>query len=126
MQDHIRRLKAVGLLLIAGLLVMAATTSASERRLELVATTGMIADTLRQVGGDRVSVQGLMGSGTDPHGYRQTRSDIKAMAKADAVFWNGLNLEAQLKSFLFRLASRTEVYAVAEAVPRSRRRQDEE
>lgn len=126
MQSDSRRLRAIALPLIAALLVMAGAAGAGERRLEVVATTGMIADTLREVGGERVSVQSLMGSGTDPHSYRQTRSDVKAMAKADAVFWNGLNLEAQLKSFLFRLASRTPVYAVAEAVPPSRRLRDEE
>ncbi|MGM0783977.1 MAG: metal ABC transporter solute-binding protein, Zn/Mn family [Pseudomonadota bacterium] len=93
--------------------------------LQVVATTGMIADVLRQVGGDAVSVSGLMGPGVDPHLYRQTRSDVRAMTKADAVFWNGLYLEAQLEEFLERLAARRPVYAVGEAVPEGERLADE-
>ncbi|MDY7115200.1 zinc ABC transporter substrate-binding protein [Halomonas sp. SSL-5] len=86
--------------------------------LRLVATTGMIADIVREVGGDRVEVQGLMGPGVDPHLYRQTRSDVVAMTRADAVFWNGLNLEVQLAELLERLGRRSPVFAVAETVPR--------
>lgn len=99
---------------------------AEEEPLRVVATTGMIADTLRQVGGEAVAVQGLMGPGVDPHLYRQTRSDVRAMTEADAVFWNGLYLEAQLEEFLERLASRRPVYAVGEAVPVEERLADEE
>ncbi|MFC3282961.1 metal ABC transporter solute-binding protein, Zn/Mn family [Litchfieldella rifensis] len=95
-------------------------------RLRLVATTGMISDTLRQVGGEHIEVQGLMGPGVDPHLYRQTRSDISAMTQADAVFWNGLYLEAQLEEFLERLAQRKPVFAVGEAVPEAQLLADEE
>ena len=89
----------------------------AQDRLDLVATTGMIADAVRQVGGDAVAVRGLMGSGVDPHTYRQTRSDIVAMTRADAVFWHGLYLEAQLEEFLGQLAANTKVFPLAESVP---------
>ncbi len=39
-------------------------------KLDIVATTGMIADAVRQVRGERVNVEGLMGPGVDPHLYR--------------------------------------------------------
>jgi manganese/zinc/iron transport system substrate-binding protein len=94
-------------------------------RLQLVATTGMIADTLREVGGEHVEVNGLMGPGADPHLYRQTRNDVMAMTRADAVFWNGLFLEAQLEEFLERLAARQPVFALGEAVPVEKRLADE-
>ena len=89
--------------------------------LAVVATTGMIADTVRRVGGDLVEVQALMGPGVDPHAYRQTRTDILAMAKADLVLWNGLFLEAQMEDVLGDIAKRTSVVAVAEAVPAAAR-----
>ncbi|MGB1034058.1 MAG: metal ABC transporter solute-binding protein, Zn/Mn family [Primorskyibacter sp.] len=85
--------------------------------LSAVATTGMIADALRVIGGDAVTAQALMGSGIDPHAYRQTRSDIVALTRADVVFWNGLYLEAQMEAFLVRLQRRGSVIAVAEALP---------
>lgn len=84
--------------------------------LSVVATTGMIADTAIRVGGDLVKVRALMGPGVDPHAYRQTRTDIVAMAKADLVLWNGLFLEAQMEEVLHDISRRTAVTAVAEAV----------
>jgi manganese/zinc/iron transport system substrate-binding protein len=81
----------------------------------VVATTGMIADAARRIGG--VEVQALMGPGLDPHSYRQTRSDIAALARADLVLWHGLGLEAQMQDFLMELAAKTPVVAVADEVP---------
>lgn len=87
-------------------------------RLKVVATTGMIADAARQIGGDLVEVRALMGPGVDPHAYRQTRTDIVAMTGADLVLWHGLYLEAQMEEFLRELGKRRKVVAVAEALPR--------
>lgn len=84
----------------------------------VVATTGMIADTARRIGA--VEVQALMGPGLDPHSYRQTRSDIAALARADLVLWHGLNLEAQMQGFLEELSAKTRVVAVADALPTDR------
>ena len=86
--------------------------------LSVVATTGMIADAAREVGGDAVTVKALMGPGVDPHSYRQTRSDIVAMTRADAVLWHGLYLEAQMEEFFHTLARQRQVFAVAEALPK--------
>ncbi|MEO0863591.1 MAG: zinc ABC transporter substrate-binding protein [Pseudomonadota bacterium] len=101
---------------LAGLAALGATPALARSRLSLVATTGMIADLVRQIGGDAVSVQGLMAAGVDPHGYRQTRSDIVAMTRADAVFWHGLYLEAQMEEFFADLGRKRPVHAVAETV----------
>jgi len=94
-----------------------ALPATAQDRLGVVATTGMIADAARQVGGDLVEVTALMGPGVDPHSYRQTRTDIVAAARADLVLWNGLYLEAQLEEFLLELGETRAVVPVAEAVP---------
>ncbi|MDR9394054.1 metal ABC transporter solute-binding protein, Zn/Mn family [Roseovarius sp. SYSU LYC5161] len=90
---------------------------AGATRLDVVASTGMIADAVRSVGGDAVTVTALMGPGVDPHSYRQTRSDIVALTRSDLVLWHGLYLEAQLEEFLRKLAKRKHVVAVGESVP---------
>lgn len=95
-----------------------ATAVQAQEPLTIVATTGMIADTAVQVGGDLVQVQALMGPGVDPHGYRQTRSDIVATARADLVLWHGLYLEAQMEEFLQELAETNTVIPVADALSR--------
>lgn len=84
----------------------------------IVATTGMIADMARRVSGG--PVQALLGPGLDPHSYRQTRSDIAALAQADLVLWHGLYLEAQMEEFLLDLGARKPVVAVGETVPKDR------
>lgn len=91
----------------------------AQERLTVVATTGMIADAARQVGGDLVDVTALMGPGVDPHAYRQTRTDIVATAQADLVLWNGLYLEAQMEEFLLELSETKPVVAVAETIPQN-------
>ena len=93
---------------------------AHAKPLNVVATTSMIADAARQVAGDRAEVTALMGPGVDPHSYRQTRSDIAALARADLVLWHGLYLEAQLEEFFLDLGKRRNVVAVGEAVAREK------
>ena len=107
-------LVAVTLLLSGGVPALSAAP------LSVVATTGMIADAARAVGGYAVTVTALMGPGVDPHSYRQTRSDIVAMTKADLVLWHGLYLEAQMEDFFADLAKKRRVVAVADAVDTSR------
>lgn len=102
---------------IALLLGLSSAIHAQER-LQIVTTTGMIADAARQVGGDLVEVRALMGAGVDPHGYRQTRSDIVAMTRADLVLWHGLFLEAQMEEFFADLGRSRKVVAVADDLPR--------
>lgn len=74
----------------------------SGRTVKIVATTGMIGDAAVNVGGDRVEVETLMGSGTDPHLYKATENDVVAIGEADIVLFNGLHLEAAMGEVLER------------------------
>lgn len=86
-----------------------------------VATTGMVADLVRGVGGDRVKVHQLMGPGVDPHQYRPKAGDASRLAKADAIFYNGLNLEARMGELFERLSKRgARVFAVTDSIPKAR------
>ena len=96
-----------------------ARAEAAPEPIRVVATTSMIADAARQVGGSLVKVTALMGPGVDPHAYRQTRTDIVALARADLVLWHGLYLEAQMEAFLRGLSKRRKVVAVGEALNKS-------
>ena len=104
-----------------GAAVLPRSAMASGAAVKVVATTGMIADTTRAIGGDLVEVKALMGPGVDPHAYRQTRTDILAMSRADLILWNGLYLEAQMEEVLGDLSARVPVRAVAEVVPEGTR-----
>ena len=113
--NSVRRAFLTGLAAMG--LAFTASGAAAEERLSVVATTGMIADATEAVGGNLVDVRALMGAGVDPHAYRQTRTDIVAMANADLVLWNGLYLEAQMEEFLLGLGQEKPVIPLAEAVP---------
>lgn len=97
--------------------VLPGLARADDAPLAVVATTGMIADAARAIGGKHVTVRALMGPGVDPHAYRQTRTDILALTRADLVLAHGLYLEAQMADFLRDLARRRRVVRVGEAVP---------
>ena len=112
-----RRHTLLGLGAVAAL-ASATPGLAAEGKLTVVATTGMIADAARQIGGAEVAVTALMGAGVDPHAYRQTRTDIAAMTRADLVLWHGLYLEAQMEDFFHSLARKRVVVPVAEAMPK--------
>lgn len=61
--------------------------------LRVVTTTEILADLVRQVGGDRVHVDSIVPSGGDPHSYEPTPADADAVSRADVTFTNHLLLE---------------------------------
>lgn len=94
--------------------------AAAGGKLNITATTGMIADVVREVGGEHVNVTGLMGPGTDPHLYKASQGDIRRLDSAQIVFYNGLHLEGTMAEMMEKLADRKPTVAVAEAIPEDR------
>ncbi|WKZ50961.1 MAG: metal ABC transporter substrate-binding protein [Anaerolineales bacterium] len=68
--------------------------------LSVVATTSLIGDAARQVGGPRVTVRVLLPIGADPHAYDPRPQDVAALANAQIVLVNGFDLEATLQPLL--------------------------
>lgn len=83
----------------------------------VVATVGMITDIVREVAGDKASVEGIIGEGIDPHLYKANSSDVKALQSAEVIFYNGLMLEGKMADVLVRVArSGKPVLAVTETI----------
>jgi len=74
--------------------------------LRVVCTTGMVADVVRNVAGDRADVTALIGEGVDPHLFKPTRDDVAKLLKADMVFYNGLLLEGRMEETFRKIAAR--------------------
>ena len=89
---------------------------ASNGRIKIVATTGMVADLARNLGGDRVEVTGLMGPGVDPHYYKASQGDLARITDADIVLFNGLFLEGKMEGIFAKMARSKKVVAVAGGV----------
>ncbi|WP_409968283.1 zinc ABC transporter substrate-binding protein [Bengtsoniella intestinalis] len=94
----------IGLLSIGLLAGCGAVETVADERLQVVATTTMLADLVRVIGGDEVAVHGLMGSGVDPHLYQASAGDVTAMEQADLVVYNGLHLEGKMADLFGTLA----------------------
>jgi manganese/zinc/iron transport system substrate-binding protein len=116
---------ALTILAFAGLLLSLTACGESEarsggigdRKINVVTTTGMIADTVANVGGERVEVTALMGPGVDPHLYKASASDVNRLDEADIIFYNGLELEGRMTDIFVRLASSKPTVAVAAVIP---------
>lgn len=115
----VRWLRPVTLALLL-VVVPAAAPLPAYGKVVAVATTGMIADAVRAVGGELVEVHGLMGPGVDPHLYKASQGDVRRMAAADVIFYNGLMLEGRLSDLLARMARQKPTVAVSEYVPQER------
>lgn len=62
----------------------------------VVATTTHLADLIRQIGGEHLSVIQMMKAGVDPHSYRATAQDITHLQSADLIVYHGLSLEGKM------------------------------
>ena len=87
--------------------------------IQVVATVGMVADIVREVGGNHVDVSQICGSGVDPHLYKATRDDVAALSSADMVFYSGLMLEGKMTDTLIKMARSRPVVAVTESIDES-------
>ncbi|MCC2667767.1 MAG: troA [Armatimonadetes bacterium] len=97
------------------------------RKVRVTTTIGMIGDTVRNVGGERVDVTALMGPGVDPHLYKASEGDISRLQGADVIFYNGLNLEGKMADLFVKMAgSGKPTVAVSDGIDKSKLREPPE
>jgi len=108
-------------IVVFGLFLLCCKTDGAESKLRVTTTVTMVTDLVKQIGGDRVEVQGLMGPGVDPHLYKATTSDLTKLRTAQIVFYSGLYLEGKMQDVLEKMASaKKPVIAVTDALPKSK------
>ncbi|SDS48260.1 metal ABC transporter solute-binding protein, Zn/Mn family [Winogradskyella sediminis] len=89
-------------------------------QLNIVTTTTMITDLVKNIGGDMVNIEGLMGSGVDPHLYKASEGDVNKLVNADIIFYNGLHLEGKLVEVFEKMGSQTKTpIALADALDKN-------
>ena len=93
-------------------------TGMDDDPLLVVATTNIVADWVRNVGGDRVEVMSLLPVGGDPHTYQPGARDVANIVDADLVLTIGLGLEGNWLEELIHNASADEsrIFALGEAI----------
>jgi manganese/zinc/iron transport system substrate-binding protein len=65
----------------------------------------MITDLVKNIGGEAIEVNGLMGAGVDPHLYKASEGDVAKLFGADVIFYNGLHLEGKLVEVFEKMES---------------------
>lgn len=89
--------------------------------LNVVATTTMLADLSKVIGGEHVDVDGLMGPGIDPHLYQASAGDVTLMQTADVVVYNGLHLEGKMGEIFESLTGRgSKVICIEDGLPQDK------
>ncbi|MFW5827633.1 MAG: metal ABC transporter solute-binding protein, Zn/Mn family, partial [Alkalispirochaeta sp.] len=64
----------------------------SDERLQVVATTNIVGDVVRNIIGDRADLTVLIPQGQNPHGYTPAPRAVAAIERAHVVFVNGFDL----------------------------------
>ncbi|MDR2650684.1 MAG: zinc ABC transporter substrate-binding protein [Clostridiales bacterium] len=107
---------------LAGCSARAANTGfIAKDKLNVVATTTMLSDLSTVIGGQRVTLDGLMGPGIDPHLYQASAGDVSLLQKADVVVYNGLHLEGKMGEIFENLPGRRPiVICIEEGLDESR------
>jgi zinc/manganese transport system substrate-binding protein len=100
METPMHRRSVLFAALIAPLLLAGVCAQAADGKLKVVASFSVLADIVKNVGGDRVEVATLVGPDGDAHVFEPTPADAKAVAGADLVFVNGLGLEGWMERLI--------------------------
>jgi manganese/zinc/iron transport system substrate-binding protein len=95
-------------------LVACKAPTKSSGKLKVVVTTSMLTDLVKNIGGDLIDLQGLMGAGVDPHLYKASEGDVSKLFNADVIFYNGLHLEGKLVAVFEKMETQKTTVALGE------------
>ncbi len=98
-----RTLQAMGVLAIVGMVVVACSTGGPTPRpaagapIDVVTTTTVFADMVKNIGGSHVRVTSLVPTGGDVHTFEPKPADVQTVAAARLLVMNGLGLDDWLE-----------------------------
>jgi zinc/manganese transport system substrate-binding protein len=101
---------------LAVLFAALATPAMAQEKLKAVATFSILADFVRNVGGDRVAVTALVGPNSDAHVYQPSPSDAKTLADAKVVFTNGLGFEGWMERLIKASGTKAAMVAATKGI----------
>lgn len=93
------------------------SSAADDGKIQVVASTTLIADVARQVAGDSADVISLLPPDADPHSYQLVPQDVATLAEADVIFINGGGLEQSVTETIENSGSEGRIVAVSTCVP---------
>lgn len=100
MPQHLRRRAIASLFALGALAFSPLGHTQTTGAVKAVASFSILGDLVRQVGGERVQVDVLVGPGADAHVFQPSPSHAKQVAQAQVVFANGLGFEGWMQRLL--------------------------
>jgi manganese/zinc/iron transport system substrate-binding protein len=110
------KIKNIFYILIALAIISCKNASEESGKLKVVTTTSMVTDLVKNIGGDLIEVNGLMGAGVDPHLYKASEGDVTKLYQADIIFYNGLHLEGKLVEVFEKMGSKKMTVSLGESL----------
>ncbi|MGQ9528957.1 metal ABC transporter substrate-binding protein [Chloroflexus sp.] len=86
-----------------------AADDTSAQPLLVIASTSIVADIVRQVGGDRVQVQTIVPIGVDAHSFEPTPQDLVRVSEAQVIFTVGAGYEEFIDRLIASSGTQAEV-----------------
>lgn len=125
-----RTLRALKLLMVSGLLMLAAagcggasgtggvaSTGTGEGKVKVATTISVLQDMVRNVGGDRVDVFSIVPVGGSPETFQPSPSETRRVAESKVVFQNGEGLEEWLSGFMDNAGGNQKVVTLSDGLP---------
>ena len=113
------RARALGILILALLAfgptagLAGATPARHASTLDVVATTTQLQDLVRNVGGSRVSVTGILKPNVDPHEYEPRPSDAVALYSAKLIVESGVGLDKWMGKLIDEAGGKAPVFVAS-------------
>ena len=107
----------LALVALAGACTSANSATAPPGEITVVATTTQMQDLVRNVGGRRVHVVGILRPNVDPHDFEPTPSTAVALGNAKLVVESGVGLDAWADELVASAAEGTPVFVASAGLP---------
>jgi zinc/manganese transport system substrate-binding protein len=88
----------------------------NQDKIKVIASFSILADLVRNVGGDRVDVSALVGPNGNAHVYAPSPADARKVADAKAVFVNGMGFEGWLDRLVKASGTKAKIVVVTKGV----------
>ncbi|MDR7093801.1 metal ABC transporter substrate-binding protein [Hydrogenophaga laconesensis] len=114
--SRVHRILAVASLAVGLCVAAPASQAQAQAPLKAVASFSILGDLVRQVGGERVGVDVLVGPGGDAHVFQPSPAQARLVAQANVVFSNGLGFEGWMSRLLKTAGYKGEQVVVSKGV----------
>lgn len=110
--------RTVAALLIASAMISGCSSisPASSGKMKVVATTMLVGDVVRTIGGDRIDVTVLIPANVDEHAYEPTAREVASAADADIVFISGAGLERFIEQMMINAGGSSRLVSVSDGI----------